>query len=208
MTEDEARAWLVSYVSRETLDRLDRYASALIKWQGAINLVAPATIETLWARHMVDSAQIFPLCKVQAGKWLDIGSGAGFPGMVCAIIAQEKAPDLSFHFIESDLRKGAFLREIARDTGADAHVMTRRVEDTPPQGAQVISARALADLSRLFEMSCRHLATGGQCLFLKGQNAAAEVDAARESWQWTQRIHSSVTSDQGQILEIEELSHV
>ena len=208
MTESEAHAYLSTFVSRETLDRLQIYVDMLVKWQKAINLVAPATLPDAWSRHIVDSAQIFPLAAKSSGKWLDMGSGGGFPGLVCAIIAAEKSPDISFHFIESDLRKCAFLRDVARQVGISINVMSRRIEDAPPQNADIISARALSDLSKLCTLSYRHLATDGQCLFLKGQSAPQEIDTAKESWQMSIKTHPSVTSDDGQIIEIKELRRV
>ena len=208
MTEGEAQAYLSTFVSRETLDRLQIYVDMLVKWQKAINLVAPATLPDAWSRHIVDSAQIFPLAEKSNGKWLDMGSGGGFPGLVCAIIAAETSLDLSFHFIESDLRKCAFLRDVARQVGISINVMSRRIEDAPPQNADIISARALSDLSKLCTLSYRHLATDGQCLFLKGQSAPQEIDTAKESWQMSIKTHPSVTSDDGQIIEIKELRRV
>ncbi len=205
MNEAEAKAYLADRVSRETMQRLQIYVDMLIKWQKAINLVAPGTLPDAWARHIVDSAQIFPLVDKTQGKWLDMGSGGGFPGLVCAILAAEAAPLIDFHFIESDLRKCAFLRDVARQTNLSIHVMSRRIEDAPPQNADIISARALSDLSKLCTLSYRHLATDGQCLFLKGQSAAQEIDSAKESWQMSLTAYPSVTSDDGQIIEIKEL---
>ncbi|WJY22470.1 16S rRNA (guanine(527)-N(7))-methyltransferase RsmG [Fontisubflavum oceani] len=206
MTEDDARALIARDVSRETFERLEAYATALVKWQKAINLIAPATVDHLWQRHFLDSAQVFAHRLTDTGLWLDLGSGGGFPGLVCAILAAEKAPELQFGFIESDLRKGSFLREVARQTGLKIAVLTRRIEDAPPQSANVISARALAPLSRLCDLSHRHLAPGGICLFQKGESHAAELDAARTEWHMDVTTFASQTAANAVIYRIGELS--
>jgi 16S rRNA (guanine527-N7)-methyltransferase len=205
--EGAARAALAARVSRETMDRLERYAAVLEKWQGAINLVSPATLPTLWHRHMLDSAQLMDLAPNRAETWLDLGSGGGFPGLVCAAIAPETQPDLRFSLVESDLRKGAFLREAARAMGVAVSVFTRRVEDLPPTRADVVSARALAPLSSLCRHASRHLAPGGVCLFLKGARAGAELETAREDWQVDVTKTASVTDAEAVILKLENLRH-
>lgn len=202
MTEDEARARIAADVSRETFNRLETYAVALVKWQKAINLVAPSTIPELWSRHFLDSAQVFDLNDARDGLWLDIGSGGGFPGLVCAAIAAEKAPDMRFTFIESDLRKGSFLRTVAAEMGLKIGVLTRRIEEAPPQNAAVISARALASLTRLLGFAEQHLARGGTALFLKGATHAQEVEEALETWQMTMESVPSQTADGAVILKI------
>lgn len=208
MTEDDAKSIIAADVSRETLEKLESYVAALLKWQKAINLIAPSTIPHVWERHILDSAQVFKLRHVESGSWLDIGSGAGFPGLVCAIMASELAPDLSFTFIESDLRKGSFIREVARICSVKVAVLTRRVEDAPAQNAHIISARALADLQRLCDLAFPHLAPDGKCLFLKGANAEQEIIEAKEIWQMSLETHPSLTSTDGRIVEIGDLSRV
>lgn len=202
MTEDEARARLQADVSRETFARLETYAAALVKWQKAINLVAPSTIQELWVRHFLDSAQVFDLAPAKEGLWLDIGSGAGFPGLVCAAIAAEKAPGLRFTFIESDLRKGSFLRTVAAEMGLKIGVLTRRIEETPPQNAAVLSARALSSLTRLLGHAERHLAPDGTALFLKGATHQQEIEEALETWRMTVESVPSQTAEGAVILKI------
>lgn len=202
MTEAEARARLQADVSRETFDRLETYAAALIKWQKAINLVSPGSIPELWSRHFFDSAQVFDLAPAKQGLWLDIGSGAGFPGLVCAAIAAEKSPDLRFTFIESDLRKGSFLRSVAAEMGLKIGVLTRRIEEAPPQNATILTARALASLTRLLGHAERHLSPDGTALFLKGTTHGQEVDEALETWHMTMEAVPSQTADGAVILKI------
>jgi len=202
MTEGEARDRLQATVSRETFSRLETYASALVKWQKTINLVSPSTLSDLWARHFLDSAQVFELSDEKRGLWLDIGSGGGFPGLVCAAMAKEKAPDMQFTFIESDLRKGSFLRTVAAEMGLKIAVLTRRIEDAPRQNAAILSARALAPLTRLLGFAEQHLATGGTALFLKGATHAKEVEQALEHWRMKIDLVSSQTADEAVILKI------
>lgn len=202
MSEDAARARLQADVSRETFGRLEVYAAALVKWQKAINLVSPKTIPTLWSRHFLDSAQLFGLSDARDGLWLDIGSGGGFPGLVCAAIAKEKAPDMQFTFIESDVRKCSFLRSVALEMDLRISVLSARIEDVPPQNATVLSARALAPLVRLLGYADRHLAPNGTALFLKGATHRQEVEEALETWRMKVDSVPSQTADEAVILKI------
>jgi 16S rRNA (guanine527-N7)-methyltransferase len=207
MTEDEAKAALAARVSRETFERLELYAQLLVKWQGAINLVSPATLSQLWLRHMLDSAQVFDHAPDTATRWIDFGSGGGFPGLVCAAMAAEKRPDLQITLVESDLRKGAFLRETARQMGITAGVLTRRVEDARPSSSDIVSARALAPLATLCRYALPHLAPGGICLFQKGARHADELETARKDWQMNVTTIPSVTDPDAVLLKLENLRH-
>jgi 16S rRNA (guanine527-N7)-methyltransferase len=207
MTEDEAKAALAARVSRETLNRLELYAQLLEKWQAAINLVSPSTLPHIWLRHMLDSAQVFDHVPEAATRWIDFGSGGGFPGLVCAAIAAEKRPDLQIKLVESDLRKGAFLRETARQMGISVGVLTRRVEDARPSNSDIVSARALAPLATLCRYAHPHLAPGGICLFQKGARHAEELETARQDWQMDVTTIPSVTDPDAVLLKLENLRH-
>jgi 16S rRNA (guanine527-N7)-methyltransferase len=207
MTEEEAKAALAERVSRETMERLELYAQLLTKWQGAINLVSPATLSQVWLRHVLDSAQVYDHAPDTALRWIDFGSGGGFPGLVCAAIAAEKRPDLQITLVESDLRKGAFLRETARQMGVRIGVLTRRVEDVRPANADVVSARALAPLATLCRYALPHLAPGGICLFQKGARHAEELETARRDWQMDVTTIPSVTDPDAVLLKLENLRH-
>lgn len=189
-------------VSRETLDRLSIYAELLKKWNPTINLVAPSTIDTLWDRHMLDSAQIFGLLPKEARSWCDVGTGGGFPGVVVALLAAEKSPNLKVSCIESDVRKATFLRTVLRETGVKADVLSERIEKAQPQSADVFSARALASLTKLLEFSERHLSPDGTCLFLKGAKHQEEIDEALESWRFDLDKLPSVTNSDAVILKL------
>lgn len=199
MTPDEFQK--AAAVSRETLDRLRAYADLLVKWQAKINLVGPDTIPSLWQRHFLDSAQVFPLLPHNIHRLVDMGSGAGFPGLVLAVMG---APDV--HLIESDQRKGAFLREAARVTGTAVTLHTARIENLAPLGADVVTARALAPLEKLLVWAEPHLAPHGQCLFLKGRGCEDELTTASKEWNITFERVSSRSDPLGTILHLKEVS--
>ncbi|NKX45098.1 16S rRNA (guanine(527)-N(7))-methyltransferase RsmG [Roseicyclus persicicus] len=207
MTEDEAKAALAARVSRETLGRLEVYAALLVKWQKTINLVAPSTLPQLWSRHILDSAQLMEQVPPGATRWLDLGSGGGFPGLVCAAIAAETHPGLRVTLVESDQRKAAFLREAARQMGVTADVIARRIEDLPPTPSDIVSARALAPLVTLCAYAHPHLVPGGLCLFQKGARHAEELATARQGWHIDCTVIPSVTDAEAVLLRIEQLSH-
>ncbi|MCV2882100.1 16S rRNA (guanine(527)-N(7))-methyltransferase RsmG [Actibacterium sp. XHP0104] len=194
-------------VSRETFERLKTYESLLHKWNPAINLVAKSTLADAWARHFVDSAQIFQLAPL-ARHWADLGSGGGFPGMVIAILAAEHAPDMQVTLVESDQRKATFLRTVAREAGVRANVIAERIEDVPPLGADVLSARALASLDVLLGFAQRHLLPDGVAIFPKGANHQAELTEALANWRFEVQKSNSVTDSNAVILAIKGLSHV
>lgn len=189
-------------VSRETLARLEAYESLLGKWNPAINLVARGTIGAAWRRHFIDSAQILALAPSEARTWLDIGSGGGFPGMVIAIIAAELRPGLSVTLVDSDLRKAAFLGEVARQTGVEVTISAGRAEEIPPANADVMSARAFAPLTTLLTLAGRHLNPGGRGLFLKGARHEAEISDALESFRFDLQKVPSQTDPQAVILSV------
>lgn len=188
-------------VSRETLDRLAAYEALLRKWNPAINLVARSTLDDVWERHFADSAQLFALLPEGTRVLVDLGSGAGFPGLVLAILG---VPEV--HLIESDGRKAAFLREVARVTGAPATVHAQRAEQADAPPADAVSARALADLSALLPLAARFLRPGGVCLFPKGRTAADELTRARDSWTMRVEEFPSRTDPSGALLRLSEIA--
>lgn len=189
-------------VSRETRDRLARYVERLTRWNRAINLVAPRSLPEVWHRHVLDSAQLWPLLPEapagRARRLVDLGSGAGFPGLVLAILGAGEV-----HLIESDTRKATFLREAIRETGAPAQVHATRIADAPEINADVVTARALAPLSELLDHAAGFLADGGVALFHKGQRAPEELTAARKAWKIAVQQFPSQTDPGGHILHIE-----
>jgi 16S rRNA (guanine527-N7)-methyltransferase len=213
-------------VSREAIDRLAIYEQLLRQWQRTINLVAPSTLDAVWHRHFADSAQLLPLAP-QARTWLDLGSGAGFPGLVMAILlaerpAQATAPhpnplpmpeEARVTLIESNARKCAFLREVVRQTGITPRVavdiLSTRIEAAATQaslrGPDVVSARALAPLDRLLNLAAPLFASSTVGLFLKGHDAAAELEAAEKAWTFNVELVPSRTEAEARIVVIRNL---
>ncbi len=187
-------------VSRETLERLRLYESLVRKWNPSINLVAKSTIDSVWNRHIVDSVQIFEMST--GNHWLDLGSGGGFPGCVVAILADEFAKDMKVSLVESDQRKAVFLRTVLRETGVAGTVVSGRIEAAKPQGADVISARALADLSSLLGYFQTHANDGAEGLFMKGARWKEELLLAQEQWKFDYKAVSSRTEPDAVILKI------
>lgn len=188
-------------VSRETMDRLDCHARLLAKWAPRINLVSRETLPHLWTRHIADSAQLWPLQPADWTRWLDIGSGAGFPGLVIAAFAAE-SEGKQVRLVESDARKGAFLQAVIREAELPAQVIVARIEDLPPQAADVISARALAPLPSLLEMTEKHRKPDGISLFPKGRTVHNEIADAATTWRFSPRVHRSLTDPAAGIVEI------
>lgn len=182
------------------LARLEIYAAQLTKWQKAINLVAPNTLPELWRRHFLDSAQVLPLAEGAGGTWLDLGSGAGFPGLVVAALGRENVI-----LVESDTRKAVFLRETARLMDISVTVRSERIEAVPREtlGSEigVISARALAPLEQLFAWASRFAGPETVLLFPKGRQAEDELTLALKSWKVSlQETFPSQSDGEGRIL--------
>jgi 16S rRNA (guanine527-N7)-methyltransferase len=189
-------------VSRETKEKLGLLERELRRWQAIKNLVGPGTLDHIWDRHIVDSLQLLELAPT-AKTWLDLGSGAGFPGLVLAIAGYERG--LQVDLVESNSRKCAFLRHIARLTGARAKVHEARLETVIPGfvgKADIVSARALASLAKLVEWTEPLLKTGTTGLFPKGRDAESELTEARESWTFDLEILPSRTDADARILRI------
>ncbi|MBZ4689574.1 MAG: methyltransferase GidB [Cereibacter sp.] len=195
-------------VSRETTEKLHRFVALLEKWNPAINLVSRSTLSDAWTRHILDSAQLYALAPATAQRWLDLGSGGGFPGIVNAILAAELRPTSTHTLVEVDQRKSTFLRQAIQDLGLNATVLTSRIEQLPPQGADVITARALAPLPLLCSLAHPHLAPNGACLFQKGARYAAEIAEAQTSWRLDYDLHPSLTDPEAVILKLKALAHV
>lgn len=192
-------------VSRETLDLLEAYHNLLSKWSRQINLVSKSTLDDIWSRHFLDSAQVFQLLKEPDTSVSDFGSGGGFPGLVLAILAAERRSDLSVTLVESDVRKAAFLMTVVRELELSASVRSDRIEALGSLDTQVITARALAPLEQLCVYSFQHLAPSGRALFLKGARYEQEVDLARAKWDFELTIHPSITNSEAALLELRDL---
>jgi 16S rRNA (guanine527-N7)-methyltransferase len=197
----------VDGVSRETHDRLEIFMGLVRKWSPAINLVAPGDLPDLWARHVLDSAQVFQVAPA-GDTWLDMGSGGGFPGLVAAILAQERRSACRFTLVESDQRKAAFLRTAARETGCKIEVKSVRIEELPAAGSALLSARALAPLDRLLFYHLRHAGPKAVGLYQKGAQWKKEVTQARAVWHFDCEAIESATRPGAAILKVEGVSRV
>ena len=187
-------------VSRETLARLEAYAGLLTRWSDRINLVGRDTLPDLWRRHMLDSAQLRPLIPDGAQSLIDLGSGAGFPGLVLAILG---APGVEL--VEADSRKAAFLREAARVTEANVTIRPCRIAALPPHPVDVVTARALAPLDRLLDLARPFLGPGTACLLPKGERAEEELTLARKDWTMIASRHHSIADPRGVVLRLHRL---
>jgi 16S rRNA (guanine527-N7)-methyltransferase len=190
-------------VSRETEARLDRFAERLRVWQAKMNLVAPSTLPVLWTRHISDSLQLLALAPT-ARAWLDLGSGAGFPGLVIACALAE-VPGARVHLVERNAKKASFLREALRDTGAPGEVHLADIENSVDRiGGPVdcVTARALAPLNQLIGLAEPWMARGAKALFLKGQDVEAELTEATKYWKMKAHLHPSLTGGHGWVVEL------
>ncbi len=183
LAADRARALALTDVSRETTARLDRFVELLLTWQRTTNLIAPSTVPRLWTRHIADSLQLLDLAP-DARVWVDLGSGAGFPGLAiaCALTGR---PGAVVHLVESNAKKAAFLREAQRVTGAPAVVHALRIEnfvDSFRDRADAVTARALTSLKKLYDQSAPLLGPETLGLFPKGQDVEAELTEAAKCW--------------------------
>lgn len=185
------------------------YHEALRRWQGKINLVGASTMRDPWRRHFLDCAQLYPLIPPGAATLVDIGSGAGFPGLVLAIIAKGRradGPAPSVHVIESDQRKCIFLNEIIRLTGIGATVHNLRAEVYDGPKGDIVTARGCAPLDRLLAWAAAILDERGHGLFLKGENVGDELTLAAKDWRMTTIEHASRSDSRGVILQVKNLA--
>jgi 16S rRNA (guanine527-N7)-methyltransferase len=188
-------------VSRETLARLDAYVGLLAQWSARINLVGRDTLADPWRRHILDCAQLLPLIPQGARSLIDLGSGAGLPGLVLAILG---VPGVEL--VEADSRKCAFLREAARVTAATVTIHNARAEAIRPRPVEIVAARALAPLDRLLALAAPFLGPQSLCLFLKGARAEEELTLARRGWTMTSTAFESRSDPRGVVLRLQQVA--
>lgn len=193
-------------VSRETMERLELFVGLFGKWSKAINLAAPSTLPAIWRRHVADSLQIYAL-NPGPQRWVDLGSGGGFPGVVTAIVLLETEGG-HVDLIESNQKKAAFLRTVLTETGARGTVHAIRIEDAARRlsGQTAVSARAVADLGRLIQLAWPWLETGATAWFHKGRDYRAEIENARRSWAFDLLEHPSKVDETSVVLQIDRAS--
>jgi 16S rRNA (guanine527-N7)-methyltransferase len=209
LTADRERALRLVNVSRETLERLDVFVELLLTWQRTMQFVAESTVNQVWTRHIADSLQLLELAP-GARTWIDLGSGAGFPGLAIAC-ALAGTPAAQVHLVESNGKKAAFLREAIRVTKAQAVIHAERIEKFVEsfQGkADVVTARALAPLKVLAEQSFPLLRAGAQGIFPKGQDVDAELTEASKYWNMDATLVPSRTDSKGRIVIVRALQRL
>ena len=188
-------------VSRETLARLEAYAELLTRWSERINLVGRDTLPDLWRRHILDSAQLHPFIPSSAQNVIDLGSGAGLPGLVLAILG---VPGVEL--VEADSRKVAFLREASRVAGAEVTIRPCRIQAVPPHPVDVVTARACAPLDRLLDLAAPFLAPDTLCLFPKGERFNEELTLARKRWTMNVSVEQSLSDRRGVVLHLQQVA--
>jgi 16S rRNA (guanine527-N7)-methyltransferase len=206
LSSDRAAALRLTPVSRETLARLDVFVDTLLAWNARTNLIAASTVPHLWTRHVADSLQLLDLAP-GARIWVDLGSGAGFPGLVIAC-ALADSPGTKVHLVESNAKKAAFLREAARLTQAPVAVHAERIErfvEVFSNSVNVVTARALAPLKTLLDQSVSLLKTGALGLFPKGQDVDAELTEATKYWNIKVNLAPSRTDPKGRVVVVQAL---
>ncbi|GFE64557.1 16S rRNA (guanine(527)-N(7))-methyltransferase RsmG [Litoreibacter roseus] len=189
-------------VSRETLEDLKEFEQLAIKWTKHINLVSSKSVDEIWSRHILDSAQIVKLIPDGTTRMVDLGSGGGFPAIVVAVISKYLNPDFQITMVESDSRKCAFLRTCVSTFDLKATVQNRRIEEGDEAQYPIVTARALASLDKLLHYSSPLLEKDGKALFMKGNQYHDELDKARRTWQFEARPVESLSVSGSAILEI------
>ena len=192
-------------VSRETFERLVAFEQLFLKWNRSINLAAPSTLDDVWRRHIIDSAQLAKLAP-QAKRWVDLGSGGGFPGLVLGFLLAGR-DGASIDLVESNRKKASFLQTIIGQFGLPARVVARRIDDSYPlvSKPEIVTARALAALPALLDLSAPWLTDGARALFHKGRDYRAEVEESTHRWGFDLVEHPSMTDASGVILEVSDL---
>ncbi len=194
-------------VSRETLDNLKIYGDLLVKWQKAKNLVSNNTLDDIWRRHFLDSAQIIPHLRSVFGEKqltiMDIGSGAGFPGLVLAVMGEAKA-----HMVEANGRKSIFMGQVSRETQANAQIHNCRIEDIKPFDVDIVTSRACAKISQLLTWAAPFLKENTEMWLLKGEGAEEELTEAQSCWSMSVEKYDSVSDPTGVILRLSTIKHL
>jgi 16S rRNA (guanine527-N7)-methyltransferase len=203
MSDEAAKVLRAFDVSRESEQNLRLFVDLLREWQGRMNLVSKASMAEVWTRHVADSLQLLRLMPQSPQVIADLGSGAGFPGLVLALAGPH-----SVHLYESIGKKAGFLRAAVQATGATAEVHQTRIEDiaNPPK-VNFVTARALAPLERLLDLALPFLKKGATGLFMKGQDVDEELTQATKSWRITYQRHPSLTDSRSVILAVTEAHH-
>ena len=206
--KSEQKAFMESCgVSHETIHRLSTYEEMLIEWNEKFNLVAASTLPHIWTRHFLDSAQLMPFIPEKAAILADMGAGAGFPGLVLAIMGLERSSFPHIHAIESTGKKADFLQAVSEALKLKVTIRRDRIESIRDLKADIITARALKALPELMKYANYLLHKDTTCVFLKGKNLDGELTQARKYWIFKEEIHPSRSDDSGKILLLSEIRY-
>ena len=192
-------------VSRETLSGFYEYKTLLYKWNEKINLVSKHTLIDIWERHFLDSGQIIINVEASGKRWVDVGSGAGFPGLVVALLLRDRKVDCDLVLVEKHPKKVFFLKEVIRRLNLSVEVINDNIYTLEPLNADILTARAFSELNNLMEIAFRHRKKEGICLFLKGENYRIELDKTLNNWFFDYDIIGSLTSYSGKIIRVKEI---
>lgn len=190
-----------SFVSREDYDRLLDYSTLLLKWNKTINLIAPGDVDNILQRHVLDSLQLLKFIDNKDISIIDLGSGAGLPGIILSIAGIKKVT-----LIESDSRKAAFLFQASKLSNGNIEIINDRLENISDLECDIVTTRAFANLNKIFCLS-ENIKVQDKYLLHKGEKHQEEIDEARKHWLFNSKVHDSISSNRGQILEITDLRH-
>ena len=193
-------------VSRETLDLFCEYEALLSKWNKKINLVSKNSLFDIWERHFLDSGQIINHVEASGKRWVDLGSGAGFPGLVVALLLRDRKIDCDIILVEKNLKKVFFLKEVVRKLYLNVKVLNKNIRTIEPLNADILSARAFSELNELIELAYYHRKERGICLFLKGENYRWELDKTLNYWFFDYDVVDSFTNNSGKIIRVKNIS--
>ena len=192
-------------VSRETLNGFYEYETLLSKWNEKINLVSKNTLMDIWERHFLDSGQIIKHVEASGKRWVDVGSGAGFPGLVVALLLRDRKIDCDLVLVEKNPKKVFFLNEVIRKLNLSVEVVNDNIDTLEPLNADILTARAFSELNNLIEIAFRHRKKEGICLFLKGENYRIELDKTLNYWFFDYDIVDSLSSSSGKIIRVKKI---
>ena len=192
-------------VSRETLNSFCEYENLLCKWNKKINLVSRKTLVDIWDRHFLDSAQIINHVDASEKRWVDVGAGAGFPGLVVALLLRERKIDCDIVLVEKNAKKVFFLNEVIRKLNLNVKVVNNRIDCIDPLNADILTARAFSELKELIELAHRHRKERGICLFLKGENYRSELDKTLNYWFIDYDIFDSLSKSFGKVIRVKKI---
>ena len=192
-------------VSRETFDFFCEFEALLSKWNKKINLVSKNSLRDIWERHFLDSGQIINHVEASGKRWVDLGSGAGFPGLVVALLLRDRKIDCDIILVEKNLKKVFFLKEVVRKLDLNVKVLNKNIRTIEPLNADILSARAFSELNELIEIGYNHRKESGICLFLKGENYRWELDKTLNYWFFDYDVLDSLSSNSGKIIRVKNI---